>query len=211
MHRFTSKEIEDCIKYEVCLRAIERGLFAKNDLCPPPSRWFNYLDRTNHRDPNFRNHPINPIYQSPTSETVSMPSGALETIIRAIGRQTRAPPPRPQVVTRYVRIPPPPIPINHGRGGFRGRGRGRRPEGNRRGRRSGRDDNGGPSSNNPAPVTNNPVPVDNTPIPGPSNDIANVDLDFLSEFANSDLATNADQENFFSTPRTPRFMHLCFP
>jgi hypothetical protein len=131
-----------------------------------------------------------PIYQPPQNNTVSMPAEALDTIIRAIGRRP-ADPPHPRVVTRYIRRPTP-IYNTRGRGGYRGGygGRGRGTSLNRRGRRSGRDEE---TDHNPTAWTINTV----TPAPiinAPTAPTADIDLAFLNDFSNTDLASNAGDD-----------------
>ena len=208
MNGLSNQEIEDCMKYELRLRAAERGMPVDTQI-PQPIRWSEYIN-TNNRAPNDRNqswndqqrfptppvYPQYPIYQAPVDNRVSMPASALDTIIRAINRQPNNPPPPrvPTVVRQYRR----PAPINYnrnnsgrGRGGFRGKGRGGRSD-NRRGKR-GRNEEQGSSTGNTVPDIPAPVIAPQDPIITPAvNEPAPSEIDdFLNEFTNTDLASNS--------------------
>ena len=182
-----------CTQYEAAHRAYRLGV-GPYPMERKPARWEEYADRM-YEDGFNRDRrqegPAPPITAPVTTNTVSMPAETMNTIIRAIGNRSAAvPPPRPRVVTRYVRQPPPQI--NHrnrerfGRGGARGRGRGGW-QGNQRGRRSAREE----EERIPDPRIRAPI---NTITPEPTIDtnvneatIEAVDLAFLNEFANADL------------------------
>jgi len=159
MDSFTNDEMRECTEFDLYTRAAADGIPPKANLIQP-ARWAEYLQvfgkNTSNRIRNYGPRiPINPvpthqpIYQ-PHANTVSMPAGALESIIRAIGRAS-APQPKPQVVTKYIHRPLPKYNNNHhshnnnnhrGRGGYNGRGKGKGRGGghqsNRRGPRSDR-------------------------------------------------------------------------
>ena len=169
MEGFTAEEIQQCSSYELGLRASANGVRHQFWTVQLP-RWEEYLDLiysrdrhqapvhaiypppppypTHHTYPPHHSYPHYASYQpipapSTQSNTISMPSEALETIIRAIRRPSE--PVHPRVVTCVVRHPTP-MYNYQGRGTYRGRGsyrgRGRRPSPNHRGRRSDREDNG---------------------------------------------------------------------
>ena len=155
MEGFTTEEIQQCSLYELGLRALANGTRHQFRTIKPP-RWEEYVDRTYGRDQPqtpiqhtylmypYPGYPY-PTYQPPPTNVtnmVSMPSEALEAILRAIRRP--AEPPRTQLITCVIREP---TNYQRGRGFHRGayrggyRGRGGRGRGssigpNRRGRRS---------------------------------------------------------------------------
>ena len=145
MNKFTDKDLEICARYELQNRAQIMGLPVRSRIAKP-RRWEDYVrvfgDRSvqdmreaGAHGPYMSIHPNN---SQPSSDTVSMPAGALETIIRAIGRTPQPPPiPMTRMVTRYVRPPTNNHANYQGRGGYNGRGRGTGgPPTNRRGRRA---------------------------------------------------------------------------
>jgi len=193
--RISEREFQECANYEVYLRARHRGIRLPRVI--KPLRWDDFIEvvygclpedmpwGAEHQIPMMEDRRPAQTYQQVSANTVSMPSEALETIIRAIGRTSNQPVPvRPQIITRYERRPPPNI--NRGRGGYNGRGRGRgggQPP-NRRARR-GRRTEDPRIANRPIIVPAVPEPINNQITAGTSNDIT--DLSFLDEFANTDI------------------------
>ena len=232
MYGFTDAELNECASYDIYTRAAAKGI-RTNLNSIQPARWEEYLDifgdRTpdRHRTYGPRFHPRNyeedqprhPTYHQAPANTVSMPAGALETIIRAVGRAP-AHQPKPQTVTTYIRRPLPNYDNGNyrGRGGFSGRGKGKGRGGgyasNRRGRRSDRTED--PRINRQqiqssgitvpiydtvtaAPVhifdnaTTNSVPIIDNATAGPSTSSGIGSLDFLDDF-NTESATVATED-----------------
>jgi len=234
MHGFSNQEFEDCARFEIFSKAAAKGIYLGNPTAEPP-RYEEclsiFVEQDIGRDRGFRliNYPTShhlPIYSQASANTISMPTGALKTIIKAVGQVSQpisSPPPR--VVTHYIPHPPP-IHHHYGRGGYggrggRGRGGGQPP--NRRNRRSEQTED--PHINHRQAqdagimvpiydtITTAPVPffddeaavtvpiIDNA-IAGPSN--VN-DLDFLNvEYVNTDLSTVGTEDIAMVTDPTAK-------
>ena len=206
-------EVKECLDYEHSLNAHRFGVDSP-PMIPPPDRWNDFLReqgaisvrRQNNRN-NRAHHQSHSAHAPLISNNVSMPANTLETIIHAIGSANRGPAPIPRAPANNRPVPRRPTPPpNNNRGRINGRdnvrgGRGGNMGGRGRGnqfanRRSRTGRTGDPRRNQqdegpPEPIRiPAPLPVvTEVPdaIPGPPSDLDG--LDFLEEFANSDLPT----------------------
>ena len=213
------KNLKECLDYQGQLDRAAEG--RKVTIGPTPPGWSDYVRKS--RDPRLRdsrNDQINYPTTSPaivTNDSVSMPAKTLDAIIRSINTRPvhPTPVPKPVVITRYVKCPPPTPPKNNYRG-FQGKGRGGGYNG--RGGYKGKARGRGGFANGPArnnnnnatyadksvytetdanPIVNNDFPVAST---STSNVIDNTliepvtewDLDFLGEFAKADISVSAE-------------------
>ena len=95
MNRLNRNELQECREYEVAYRAYLRG--DEPPMVPVPRRWREYLEMSflNVSTDPYPPPPMQqPVYQTMSENTVSMPSEALTTIIHAINRPSPAPGPR---------------------------------------------------------------------------------------------------------------------
>ena len=105
MNGLSNQDIEDCMKYELCLQATKRGMPVDIQI-PQPIQWNKYINANNRALNNWNQswsdqqcfpmppvYPQYPIYQAPVDNRVSMPASALDTIIRTINCQPNNPPP----------------------------------------------------------------------------------------------------------------------
>jgi hypothetical protein len=192
----SAKEVRECLDYEHRLNAscLGVGPIPTN----PPSKWAEFQSEQSilASSRNTINTPHHVARQS-LNDNVSMPAGALEAIIRAIGNSSRpkpAPPPKVQYYPKY--IPRPPTPTNHrGKGNYGGRGGKGKGTGNRRQKRAKitkdrRRNNFGNST-----ATTTPIPIAGPSailVAGPSTTLAQVINASDSVFDMTDFP--ADQE-----------------
>ena len=218
MDPLPQRVIEECYHYELAYRNFIRGV-GEPPMVPRPTRWKEYLERKLLLDGPDR-WDFQPVIQPPTylpqhayhliaENTVSMPSQALSTIIRAIGNNQPQPiPTRPTYNTHnnITHHHPPPrrnYQNGYGRGsGYRGRGGfhacGRTIGNNWRGVRADRN------ATVPTPAPNTPIATNfgNTLSTFDGSDdvslnASSIDLDFINGFANANInaADVASAEN----------------
>ena len=213
-------DLRACLDFERRLNASRHGAGAP-PLNPPP-KWDEFQAEqsvlTGARQPiDHGTYPRYPQFHQPTASNVSMPAETLETIIRAIGIATRAPPaplPRAPPTPKYVpRRPAPPPNQTRGRGGMGGRGGG---QANRREKRSNpatRD----PRRNHGANAASIPTPQpiassSNVQIEAPIITIAAEatpqadDIAFFSEFANAEIGSGNDADIIMNGENNEEFV-----
>ena len=168
----TANGVRTCLDYKHHLNAsrLRVGPVPAN----PLSKWSEYQSEQSNltSSRNTISHPHHTPHL-PTNDTVSMPAGALEAIIRAVGNTNQPkPPPTPKPVSypKLFYCPPPPQYINHGKGNYRGKGKGKG-GGNRRQKCSEvtKDPYHNQNNNQPSLATPSPI-IGSTPVPvtGPS-------------------------------------------